>query len=154
LRVIVISQRKGMCIMELTSPRMPPRITPGARFLLAALFVCFMSSLGIITNYVRYPRFDVMDSSVIVIGVFTGVVTALLLAALEIYIRRLERALDSVKILEGMLPICASCKRIRTSDDHCHVIETYIRERTHATFTHGMCPDCAKKKYGMTFDNT
>jgi hypothetical protein len=139
--------------MELTSPRMPPRIRPGARFLLAVLFVLFMSSLGIITNYVRHPDFDPMDSGLVAIGFFTGIVTALLLATLEIYIRRLEKALDSVKILEGMLPICASCKRIRTSDDHWHVIETYIKERTHATFTHGMCPDCAKKKYGMTFDD-
>jgi hypothetical protein len=138
--------------MELTSPRMPPRIRPGARFFLAVLFVVFMSSLGIITNYARYPQLDAMDPGLFVIGAFTGIVTALLLAALEIYIRRLEKSLDNLKILEGMLPICAACKRIRTSDEKWHVIETYIRERTHATFTHGMCPDCAKKKYGQSFD--
>lgn len=59
----------------------------------------------------------------------------------------LERALREVKILRGLLPICASCKRIRDDKGYWNQIETYLRENSDVEFTHGTCPDCAKKLY-------
>lgn len=59
----------------------------------------------------------------------------------------LQDALASVKTLRGMLPICASCKKIRNDEGYWERIETYIREHSDASFTHGLCPDCAKKLY-------
>ncbi len=56
-----------------------------------------------------------------------------------------KRLLQRVKILEGLLPICASCKRIRDGNDHWHQMEAYIRDRSEVEFTHGICPDCRKK---------
>jgi PAS domain S-box-containing protein len=59
----------------------------------------------------------------------------------------LQDALAKVKTLSGMLPICASCKKIRNDEGYWERIETYIREHSDATFSHGLCPDCAKKLY-------
>jgi hypothetical protein len=59
----------------------------------------------------------------------------------------LERALARVRTLEGLLPICASCKKIRVSDDHWEPIESYIQRHTNASFTHGGCPACLQELY-------
>ena len=62
-------------------------------------------------------------------------------------ILELHEALANVKKLSGMLPICASCKKIRDDKGYWTQVETYIRDRTEAEFTHGICPECAKKLY-------
>jgi len=59
-------------------------------------------------------------------------------------IRQLRLALAEVKNLEGMLPICGSCKKIRDDKGYWNQLETFITEHTDATFTHGVCPDCAE----------
>jgi len=56
-----------------------------------------------------------------------------------------EKALSQVKILSGLLPICASCKNIRDDKGYWNQIESYIRDHTDADFSHGICPDCVKK---------
>jgi hypothetical protein len=68
-------------------------------------------------------------------------------SALKVNVQRLESALTEVKTLRGMLPICASCKKIR--DDHGEWVqmEVYVRDRTEADFSHGICPECMKKLY-------
>jgi sigma-B regulation protein RsbU (phosphoserine phosphatase) len=60
---------------------------------------------------------------------------------------RILALLDRVKALSGLLPICASCKKIRDDKGHWQNVETYIRERSDTEFTHGYCPECAKKLY-------
>ena len=65
----------------------------------------------------------------------------------EKLISDLTEALSKVKALEGILPICASCKMIRDENGAWNQIETYIRDRSEAQFSHGICPDCAKKLY-------
>jgi PAS domain S-box-containing protein len=59
----------------------------------------------------------------------------------------LQEALSQVKVLSGLLPICASCKKIRDEKGQWNSIERYIRERSDARFTHGICPDCAHRLY-------
>ena len=59
-------------------------------------------------------------------------------------IRQLRLALAEVKNLEGMLPICGSCKKIRDDRGYWNQLETYISDHTDATFTHGLCPDCVE----------
>jgi len=59
-------------------------------------------------------------------------------------IRQLRLALAEVKNLEGMLPICGSCKKIRDDSGYWNQLETYLSAHTDATFTHGVCPDCAE----------
>lgn len=56
----------------------------------------------------------------------------------------LEKALAEVRTLKGLLPICASCKRIRDDQGYWSELEAYLSTRTDATFTHGLCPSCMK----------
>lgn len=57
--------------------------------------------------------------------------------------QELAEALANVKTLTGLLPICAWCKKIRNDTGYWEQVEEYIRHRTTAHFTHGLCPDCA-----------
>lgn len=59
----------------------------------------------------------------------------------------LRAAQSKIRILSGLLPICASCKKIRDEHDVWHRIESYIRSHSEATFTHGVCPDCVRELY-------
>ncbi|OGW23939.1 MAG: hypothetical protein A2X55_07420 [Nitrospirae bacterium GWB2_47_37] len=59
----------------------------------------------------------------------------------------LREANSKIKILSGLLPICASCKKIRDDKGYWNRIETYIHDHSEAEFSHGICPDCAKKLY-------
>ncbi len=61
--------------------------------------------------------------------------------------RELRAALDKVKLLSGLLPICFSCKRIRNDEGYWIKIEQFISEHSEAEFSHGLCKDCAKKLY-------
>lgn len=56
-----------------------------------------------------------------------------------------KKALSEIKILSGMLPICASCKKIRNDEGYWEQLENFIKNRSGAEFTHGLCPDCADK---------
>ena len=58
---------------------------------------------------------------------------------------RLADALEHVKTLRGLLPMCAWCKRIRDDDGYWSQVEAYIGAHTGAEFTHGICPDCMEK---------
>ena len=57
----------------------------------------------------------------------------------------LGRKSAEVKMLKGLIPICAWCKKIRDDKGYWESVEAYIGERTKAEFTHGMCPECAEK---------
>ncbi len=61
--------------------------------------------------------------------------------------RELEAAIDNVKLLSGLLPICANCKDIRDDKGYWNRIEVFIHEHSEADFTHGICPKCAKELY-------
>ncbi len=65
----------------------------------------------------------------------------------EQLINDLQKALADVKTLSGLIPICASCKKIRDDKGYWNQIENYIRKHSQADFTHGICPDCARKLY-------
>ena len=57
----------------------------------------------------------------------------------------LQESLAQIRVLEGIVPICASCKKIRNETGAWEQMEAYIRDRTHAEFSHGICPACARK---------
>jgi two-component system, OmpR family, response regulator VanR len=65
----------------------------------------------------------------------------------ERLIGRLQGALAEVKRLSGLLPICASCKKIRDDKGYWRQIEAYIRDHSEADFSHSICPECAKRLY-------
>lgn len=81
-------------------------------------------------------------------NLFTRLFIFILFAVLIDFIARQNRALkQEIKVLRGILPICAACKKIRTEDAHWEQIEQYISEHSDARFTHSLCPDCEKKQY-------
>lgn len=63
----------------------------------------------------------------------------------EKLISELREALAEVKTLSGMIPICGWCKNVRNDQGYWSTVENYVRTHTGVTFSHGMCPDCAKK---------
>lgn len=68
-------------------------------------------------------------------------------------ISELRRALNEVEILRGMLPICASCKKIRDDKGYWNHIETYLSEHSHLDFTHTLCPECIQQHYPEYWDH-
>lgn len=64
----------------------------------------------------------------------------------------LQKALENVKTLKGLIPICASCKMIRDDKGFWNHVEQYISEHSTAEFTHGICPACKKRLYPQICD--
>ena len=62
-------------------------------------------------------------------------------------ISQLKAALTEIKTLQGILPICAVCKKIRDDKGFWNQVELYLSQHTCAQFSHGMCPDCVKSYY-------
>lgn len=69
----------------------------------------------------------------------------------ETLIGELQEALSKIKLLSGLIPICAYCKKIRNDQGYWEQIETYIREHSEAEFSHSFCPECAVKLYPEYF---
>ncbi len=62
-------------------------------------------------------------------------------------VSKLEKSLAEIKTLSGLLPICAHCKKVRNDQGYWQQIEVYVTEHSSADFSHGICPDCARKLY-------
>jgi len=60
---------------------------------------------------------------------------------------RLQRALEEIDTLSGLLPLCASCHSVRDDEGYWAQLEAYVQEHTRAQFTHTICPDCAAEIY-------
>jgi len=67
-------------------------------------------------------------------------------------IAQLRSALAQVRTLSGLLPICASCKKIRDDSGYWHQVEEYIQSHSQAAFSHSLCPECAHELYPEYFD--
>jgi PAS domain S-box-containing protein len=65
----------------------------------------------------------------------------------EKLIGKLQDALNKIRTLRGIIPICASCKKIRDDKGYWNQLEIYINEHSEAQFSHGICPECAEKLY-------
>ena len=59
----------------------------------------------------------------------------------------LQEALDEVKTLRGIVPICMYCNRIRDDDGYWHQVDAYVADRTHARFAHGLCKVCEGRHF-------
>ena len=61
-------------------------------------------------------------------------------------VEELTKTIETIKKLEGLIPICMHCKKIRITDDYWQQIEEYIEHHSNAKFTHGICEECLKNK--------
>jgi sigma-B regulation protein RsbU (phosphoserine phosphatase) len=66
-------------------------------------------------------------------------------AELATRVKELELALANVKLLQGLLPICCYCKKIRNDQNYWQQVDTYVADHSEAQFTHGICPECREK---------
>ena len=62
-------------------------------------------------------------------------------------VQELQKALDDVRTLRGIIPICANCKKIRDDQGYWNQVEAYVRDHTEAEFSHSICPECMKELY-------
>jgi hypothetical protein len=65
----------------------------------------------------------------------------------EEVIKQLRKSLAEIKVLRGIVPICVSCKKVRDDEGFWQQVEVYVRDRTEAEFSHGLCSECAEKLY-------
>jgi len=70
---------------------------------------------------------------------------------LDIKNSELEKALSEVKTLQGLIPLCSNCKKIRNDEGFWGSLESYLLEHSDAMITHGICPDCTEELYGPFF---
>jgi PAS domain S-box-containing protein len=69
----------------------------------------------------------------------------------ERLIGELQEALAKIKTLRGLIPICSACKKIRDDQGYWQQVEVYVRDHSEAEFSHGLCPDCARRLYPDIF---
>jgi hypothetical protein len=90
----------------------------------------------------------IFASALIILGVSIFFkVTNPILIRLNKTVENLQNALREVKVLRGILPICSFCKKIRDDDGYWSQVEDYIKQRSDANFSHGICPACLKEHY-------
>jgi hypothetical protein len=111
-------------------------------FLLPLARLYFVSTWNVPWDF----EYSVLNAAIrmVVLGGF-----ALLIDRVARQDRELARRVD---VLEGLLPICSGCKKIRDDQDVWQPVEVYITERSRAQFTHGFCPHCAKRYFGEYAD--
>ena len=83
-----------------------------------------------------------------IIWLISGIVMFLILRALVKNIEKQKKTEKELINLQTILPICAKCKKIRDDDDSWHEVEVYMKEHSDTTFSHSICPNCAKELYG------
>jgi hypothetical protein len=145
-------------------------------FFLVISIVMIMSVVFIIfriTGILLTPAYDLLSDSPVQMIYFVSVILmqiALTISFIMLNSERLERelyeadsalkktvedlqiALVEVKALGGLLPICANCKKIRDDGGYWHQLEAYISTHSEAEFSHGTCPECARKLYPELFE--
>ena len=93
-------------------------------------------------------QYEVIDKEVSEAGSFDALVieNARLYQLAKERADNLEKAYNEIRTLRGILPICSSCKNIRNDQGYWQKVETYVRDHTEASFSHGYCPECAEKE--------
>lgn len=112
------------------------------------------SEAGVGAYLVKPPNLSTIDRAITVARArFQDMVTLRRLNA-ELQTRNadLEAALTKVKLLSGLLPICASCKKIRDDEGYWEQVEVYIKKHSEAEFSHGICPECMRRLYPEFYD--
>lgn len=61
--------------------------------------------------------------------------------------KKLKKAMNEIKVLSGLLPICSKCKNVRDDQGYWKQIESYLSQHTNADVTHGLCPECMDEMY-------
>jgi K+-sensing histidine kinase KdpD len=127
--------------------------SPRNQFTLLVAVIC--SALTIAAFFLKPPTDELWKAALnralalFAIGVTAslGLQRKIIQQKREMALLERQKAMDDLKILRGLLPICASCKRIRDDQGSWTQIEGYIQAHSEADFSHGICPDCSKRIY-------
>ena len=117
-----------------------------------AYFLAIVQSLIRLSfPFSRQPPWSITDS---IINTAIRIVVLVLLAYLISRVARQARELARrVNLLEGILPICSLCKKIRDEHDNWQPVEVFVSNRSEALFSHSLCPDCLKRDYKKVYTN-
>lgn len=127
--------------------------SPGKRAVLVLAALC---SVLIVAGYFLSPPggelWKVLFNRAIAIlaiwiTAFLGLQGKMLMERREQEVREREKVMEEVKVLRGMLPICAWCKKVRNDKGYWTQLESYISTHSEATFSHGICPECMEKNF-------
>ena len=153
LLVDAIGERSGMIVNNLSHFTSSGDVIYLLILLSATAAVSFRLSKNILRNYekVRSARTALQRSNDMLSREIVDRKRSE--AEREKLILNLQRKSNEVAELEGMLPICASCKKIRDDRGYWHQVEIYIRNHAKVDFSHGMCPDCIKNLYPELADD-
>lgn len=105
------------------------------------------SAAGVGAFLVKPPKVRELSQAIVIARARFGDLLSLRRAndLLQRRTRELEEALTKIKTLRGLIPICASCKKIRSDQGYWQQLEEYLTEHSEADFTHGFCPECLKQ---------
>ncbi len=141
--------------MKLSSRQLLTRIAKSTvvQSAIVIAVILFIANLNALADALLHRNIPYFDQEHIVVGAVTAFGCAILFALL-VTARRLNKALDTIKTLETILPICSHCKKIRKPDadprqqDSWQPLESYVTEATDSRFSHGICPECLAKYHG------
>jgi sigma-B regulation protein RsbU (phosphoserine phosphatase) len=137
---------------ELDGAELTRRVRANAQF--ANLYIILLTAKGALNDvvvgleagaddYITKP----FDREELLARIRVGQRVVELQESLEQRISDLETALSQIKTLQGLIPMCASCKKVRDDQGYWQQVEDYLMEHSEAAFSHALCPDCLKKYY-------
>lgn len=119
-------------------------ILMGGWFLLRTLFTLIFENQ--IVDFMSASAFQGLSFYISFVGNITLVIGLITMNAQRLE-QDLIKAMDQVKTLTGLIPICSSCKKIRDDQGYWQEVEIYVRNHSEADFSHGLCPECLKRLY-------
>ena len=126
--------------------------TGGAIAVLSAAVWCIADLMSMhATSFFTFWNTLIRLISFLLISFFVDKISMLLLVE-RMTSDELRQALSQIKTLRGLIPICASCKKIRNDQGYWEHLEKYIGEHSEADFTHGLCEACARKLYPSIYE--
>ncbi len=119
------------------------------------MIICFWFFLRSVITFMSgreiadFMSADIFQGTIFIIGFISHIIiiTGLIIMNSQRLDFELRKANDNIKSLKSLLPVCASCKKIRDDRGYWNQIESYIKTHTEADFSHGLCPECTKKLY-------
>ena len=122
----------------------------GPRLILIAGIMLVAMTVYEVLKQVISPNITIWQSHIVTIIFSTLIATVVGYFVLRKVYKlndELNQKIAQVSTLSGLLPICASCKKIRDDKGYWNQIESYIKEHSEADFSHSICPECSKKLY-------
>jgi hypothetical protein len=123
------------------------------QFAIYVSLVILMTNLDSLVDLLFHPEIPYWDEEHLVVGGVTGAISFVIFGLFLLYVRNLHAAMDEIKTLQAILPICSNCKKIRKPGSDPSVqgswqeIEPYITENTSSRLSHGVCPECFAALY-------